>query len=109
MPIDQIGNPTYAPSLAEATWKLVHKKMRGTWHLVGKEWLSRHDLALFVAKVFNLNSNLIVPVKTSDLKQKASRPLQGGMLTDKVYQELNLILPGAEEGLIKMKQEKEIA
>lgn len=100
VPIDQIGNPTYAPNLARAVISLVQEKKRGIYHVVGSKRASRYEFALEIAHLFGLdNNNLIVPVTTMELKQLAQRPLNAGMLSEKIRTELPLDLVDYHAGL----------
>jgi dTDP-4-dehydrorhamnose reductase len=106
VPRDQMGNPTYAPSLASAVIDLIDHNATGIYNVVGKERISRFDFALEVANIFNLNKEYIQPVETLTLGQKAHRPLQAGLVTNKFSEALGYSLPGYKEGLRIMASEK---
>lgn len=89
VPIDQIGTPTYAPYLAKTTIKLVESESRGIYNVAGMDLISRYEFACEAAKAFNLNTKLIRAVKTSELHQRAIRPLNAGLRIDKITQMLN--------------------
>ena len=76
---DQINNPTWAESLAMAIFKSLEKRLSGVVHWADKDILNRYEFALKIAKSFNLDSKLISPISTSDLKQEANRPLKSGL------------------------------
>ena len=69
---NQINNPTYVKNLAEIILILVEKDTGGIYHTVGKVSLSRYEMALKCAEIFNYNSNLIIPI--NEINQKAIRP-----------------------------------
>lgn len=104
VPIDQIGTPTYVPFLVNAICELVEQKRMGTWHLAGEALMSRYDLALLVTEVFNLSSGLVIPVVTTDLLQKATRPLIAGLVSEKIC-DTEVSIAGPEEGLVAMRKE----
>ncbi len=79
IPADQFGNPTLAEYLAEASVALVRQDARGVVNAVGKDLVARSDFALALVKLFGGSPDLIVPVTTDSLKQKAPRPLRGGL------------------------------
>ena len=79
VPMDQLGNPTYAPNLAQAVLFLVQIGAHGVYHVAGAKRVSRYEFALEIANIFDLNVNLIKPVATNDLNQPALRPLNAGM------------------------------
>jgi len=106
VPVDQVGNPTYAPNLAEAVVELVEKDPVGIFHVVGSDHMNRFDFAREAARVFNLNLSLIQPVLTVDLAQIARRPLLAGLLCQKVEKIIQTPLIGGPAGLQGMYVEK---
>lgn len=104
VPVDQLGNPTYAPNLALATVVLAEKGARGIQNVAGPKRVSRYEFALEVARVLGLNSSLIRPVTTSGLHQSALRPLNAGMISDKAQAELPFALLDYHEGLMRLRE-----
>ena len=100
---DQIGNTTLSDDLARALWQTVRTSYHGVVHIAGREIVSRFEFALKIAKVFGLDASLINPITTADLKQKAPRPLQSGLIVEKAIDTLGLELSDVEGGLIKYK------
>ncbi len=90
MPVaeDQLGNPTLADYLAEVSVRLVQMGATGVFNVVGKDRVPRSELARALAKAMALDANLVASVPTSELAQKAPRPLQGGLRTEKLAQAL---------------------
>lgn len=84
VPSDQWGNPTLVDYLAEASVRLVQMDVRGTFNVVGKDRMPRSELGMALARAMALDPVLIVPVPTSELRQKASRPLDAGLKTGKL-------------------------
>lgn len=81
---DQVSNVTLSDDLAEAILKTIGTDSSGILHACGSEILSRYDFCLRIAGRFNLDTSLIDPILTSDLKQAAPRPLEkGGLLVVK--------------------------
>ncbi|HRI46706.1 MAG TPA: sugar nucleotide-binding protein, partial [Ignavibacteriaceae bacterium] len=68
-------------------------------------FLSRFDFTLRIADFFNLNTNLIKPIVTEDLKQTAKRPLQSGLITIKAESEIGFKARRIEETFQLMKDE----
>ncbi len=99
VPSDQISTPTNADNLAEAITLLIIKDKRGIYNVVGSERISRYEFAVKAAKIFNLNADLIKPVKTSFLNQKAKRPLNAGLKIDKLNNGTGISMYDAEQGL----------
>ncbi|WP_199248732.1 SDR family oxidoreductase [[Phormidium] sp. ETS-05] len=104
VPQDQIGSPTLVDDIAEASCRLVAANANGIFHVVGPERMSRYQFALEVAKVFGLSGEKILPVTTAELAQAALRPLEAGMIGDKLVQTLNWNLRGVAAGLAYLKQ-----
>lgn len=85
---DQWCNPTLADYLAEASVRLVQVGARGVFNVVGKDRMPRAQMAQALARAMGLDPQLVVPVSTIELEQRAPRPLQGGLRTDKLRQVL---------------------
>ncbi len=86
---DQFANPTFVNDLAFAALQSVEKEREGLFNIGGREILSRFDFACRIAKIFSLDSKLIFPISTMELKQVANRPLNSGLITLKAEVELN--------------------
>ncbi len=106
---DQFGHPTLADDLALGIRKLVELKKTGLFHMVGADYLSRYEFAQKLASVFRFDAKLIQPVKTSELKLKAMRPLHSKFDLTKLKQELNVELHGVEQGLKILKLQLQTA
>ena len=96
---DQFNNPTLADNLAESILEMVERDLAGVFHIGGAEYLSRYDFAVKVAEKFGIENADISPIKTEMLKQKAKRPLRGGLKTEKARSALETKLLNVEEGL----------
>ena len=77
-----------AEHLAEDCLRLVQTQERGTFNVVGRDWMPRSEMAAALARAMSLDAALIQPVPTRELRQKARRPLKGGLTTDKLRQAL---------------------
>lgn len=104
---DQIGNPTLVDDLALAILKIVELEKSGLYHIAGADIVSRYDFAVSFAKIFGFNKKLIQPVKSSQFKQPAPRPLKSGFVTLKAEIELGLKMSGVERGLTILKNQLE--
>ena len=87
---DQYRMPTYVNDLAQACLSAVQKKAKGVYHISSNELLSVYEIALEVAKTFDLNTDLIKPILSEKLNQKAERPKKTGFNIDKAVRELGL-------------------
>jgi dTDP-4-dehydrorhamnose reductase len=99
VPHDQVGSPTFAPNLARAAVALEQRGCTGVFHVAGPDRVSRYELALAAARIFELDARLVDPVATADLHQAARRPLDAGMICDKAAAVLPFALLGYHEGL----------
>lgn len=104
VPIDQIGSPTYVKDLVNISLELVNKSKKGIYNVAGPDLCTRYEFALKIARIFELNENLIIPVSTSELKQKAKRPLKAGLLIDKIRTEIDAKPLGIDQALNLLKK-----
>jgi dTDP-4-dehydrorhamnose reductase len=106
VPVDQVGTPTYAPNLAEVVVGLVTAGVRGVVNVAGPDRVSRVALAHEAAAVFGLDPGIVVPTCTRDLGQRAARPLEAGLVIDRVRGLVPVPLVGYREGLRTMAAER---
>jgi len=99
----QINNPTYVKNLAEIILKMIEKNSKGIYHTAGNGALSRYEMALKCAEIFNFNKNLITPI--NNIEQKALRPENAGLDITKLKQLIgtDISVYSLEEGLRDMK------
>jgi dTDP-4-dehydrorhamnose reductase len=76
---DQIGTPTYAPSLAAALWALLGKDVTGIYHYTDSGVASWYDFAVAIheeARAIGLLTRTIpvIPIATVDFPTAARRP-----------------------------------
>ncbi len=102
VPEDQVGNPTLVDYLAEASIRLVQQETRGIVNVVGRDLLSRSEFGKALAKVFDMDPEMITPVPTAGLKQRALRPLRGGLKIEKMSQLLGTEAMSLEEALKRL-------
>ncbi|MFC5285204.1 SDR family oxidoreductase [Pedobacter alpinus] len=82
---DQFASPINALDIAKAIFNLIIDDKKGVYHLASTDYLSRVQFLQIIKKYFNLLK--IESYKTSDLKQKAERPLRGGLNAEKFLTE----------------------
>jgi len=83
---DQVSTPTYNVDLVKAVISLVNVGEKGIFHVCGPERFSRLDFALQAARLMGFDTGGIIGTPTALLGQRAPRPLQGGLQTDKLRQ-----------------------
>ena len=105
VPDDQVGNPTLADYLAEASRCLAQQETRGIVNVVGRDLMPRSEFARALAQVFGLDPQLIVPVSTASLMQRAPRPLRGGLRVEKLRQLLGTEAMTLDEALKRLRRQ----
>lgn len=104
-PQDQLTCPTYNRDLARASVELLEGLEKGVWNVAGSELIDRAAFARLAAATFGLNADLLKPMLTGDMKQKAKRPLSAGLRIEKLVERLGWKPLGPIEGLRAMKAE----
>jgi dTDP-4-dehydrorhamnose reductase len=104
---DQFRTPTLAEDLADGCVLIAEKNAHGIYNISGKDFLSILELAHLVADYYKLNTSLIKPSKSVDIKQPAKRPPITGFIIDKAKKELGYNPKSFTEGIMFL--EKQIA
>jgi len=99
----QYCNPTLADDIAHATWKVIERKMYGTYNIAGKDYLNRYEIAIKICDVFEFNSKLVKAIPPASLKQKALRPEKGGLIQSKFEAETGFKFCSLDDGLYVLK------
>ena len=102
---DQFNNPTFIDDLVQAISRIIEFKKEGIYHIGGRDFLSRFEFAEKIADYFKVNKNLITPIVTEELNQKARRPLKSGLITLKAETEFGYKPHTILESLMMMKKE----
>lgn len=102
---DQYNNPTFIDDLVQAVSRVIEFRKEGIYHIGGRDFLSRYKFTEEIAEFFNLNKNLIKPIETEELNQKARRPLKSGLITLRAETELGYKPHTIAESLAIMKKE----
>ena len=96
---DQISNPTYIPDLLEVISDSIVLDFSGILHVGSEDSVSRYDFANQISCIFGLKNELIIPVESLLLKQKAKRPFNSSLNCNKIQVELNKELYPVEYGI----------
>ncbi len=102
---DQFGNPTLADDLAHGILNAIELEKSGIYNIAGRDIISRHEFAVRLAKIFDFDSDLIVPIKSVQLHQPAPRPMKSGLITLKAEVELGYRPSTTEQGLLVLKSQ----
>jgi len=92
VPTDQVGTPTYSDDVARASGMIADARATGIWHVAGPDRISRLELARHAARAFGLSEMLIQGVPTSALGQLARRPLESGLVIDKLRERFGITM-----------------
>ncbi len=106
VPKDQDITPTFAPMLAGTVLQLAKAETAGIYHVAGGEVLLRSEFARLIAKVFELDPELVIPIETQSLGLAAPRPRHAGLDCGKVATMAGIELWGPERGLEEMRVEE---
>jgi dTDP-4-dehydrorhamnose reductase len=106
IPLDQFGNPTLADYLAEMSLALAQRGVCGIVNVVGEDLIARSDFARALVKLYEGSPDLVVPVPTESLKQKALRPLYGGLRTAKLERLLGRKAIPLDDALERLERER---
>ncbi|MFT4984900.1 MAG: dTDP-4-dehydrorhamnose reductase [Glaciecola sp.] len=101
---DQYRSPTLAEDLAKACVQMIEHDVQGVYHVSGPETASIYELVHQVADSFALNKDLISPITTASLNQKASRPPKTGFDISKAQKDFDYNPMTFKEGLEIVKE-----
>ena len=88
--------------------EVAEKDLQGLYHTSGCGRISRYEFAKQIARTFNLNADLVKPVKMSQLTAWiAKRPKDSSLSTGKIQKQLITKPLNITEGLNKMSEEME--
>jgi dTDP-4-dehydrorhamnose reductase len=105
---DHYNTPTLADNLAEMAIETILKDLQGVYHACGSERIGRYEFARQIARAFDLNQNLIRPIKMEQLTAWiAKRPRDSSLNTNKIRSQLEAKPLNITEGLDRMKKEAE--
>ena len=96
------------PDFVKATWELIRKNLTGIFHVVGSDYINRYDWSLLVAEIFELDKNMINPIKSDILSLPAKR-VNVNLKNQKLEQKAGFQMKGLKEGLLEMLKEKPLS
>jgi dTDP-4-dehydrorhamnose reductase len=71
---DEVGNPTYAPDLAEAIARLIETGAYGVYHLTNAGYCSRYEFAKEILRLTGRDAVPIEPISQSEFKRASVPP-----------------------------------
>ena len=103
---DQRISPTFADDLAKTLLDLAERDVKGIWHVSGPDCLDRPTCGRMIAKAFDLNDKLVVPVPSSSVSLPAKRPNCSCLDVSKVETMLDRKMMSFGEGLKTMRNQE---
>ncbi len=105
---DQWISPTLNTSLAQMMLEIVERRLTGVYHLSGATRVSRLEYVTQLAEVFGLGTDVVKPVKATDITSWiAKRPKDSSLDTSKAQQALRCKPLELGEALALLKKELE--
>lgn len=102
---DQIITPTFVDDLAGVLDYFFQNNTTGVYHATGSDSLSPYDIAMKIAKIFNLDVGLIDKTTLTEFfKERARRPFHLALKNDRI-RKLGIGMKTFEEGLLQIKKE----
>ncbi len=97
--IDVFFCPLYVKHLADILLEMAEKELKGIYHTVSRESLSKYEFGRMIAGQFNFNNDLVQPVRVAEGGLVAARSPNLTLRVEKLEHALGKILPGIEMGL----------
>ncbi len=98
---DQFRTPTFVDDICWGIEQIILLKKQDDYHLAGKDICTPYSMAVTVAKVLELNVQLIEEVNSSNFHEPIVRAKKSGLKIDKAIKELNYNPHSFEEGVRK--------
>jgi len=97
LPENIFFNPVHLDFLNTIILKLIKKKITGIFNLGSKDYISKYDFGLSIAKKFNLEKKNIIKYKS--VYNKNNRPLNTFMNTNKLIKKISIKMPLIQDGI----------
>ena len=105
--------PIYVEDLTDGIAKVVEGDFQGIHHVAGRDWVSMYDFAIAVARAFNLDEELVIPVPSlasapaeTGSPRNTAQPGNGDLLgldCAATMKSLGITHPGLAEGIAKLR------
>ena len=103
---DQWISPTFADDLARTLLDLAEMDVKGIWHVSGPDCLDRPTCGRMIAKAFDLDDKLVVPVPSYSVSLPAKRPKYSCLDVSKVQKLLGRKMVPFGDGLTAMRSQE---
>lgn len=97
--VDTFFSPLYVEDLSSALLDMLMARLKGIYHVVSPESVSKFDFGMRIAKRFSFDQELISPIEASSLNRTAPRALNLSLNPEKVQTALGYRLPSVDEGI----------
>ena len=91
--------PILVNDLAAILFAMLDRDLRGTYHVVGGERISKHDFAVRVAREFGLDERSVLPGSVEEAALPAPRAHDLSLSTEKTAAALERRMPMVDEGI----------
>lgn len=106
---DEIGNPTYAPDLAEAIAALIQQPAYGVYHFVNEGYCSRFAFAQEILRQAALGHVALRPIKLAEYVRDSTPPSFGALRNFVGATDLGIQLPPWQDALNRFLTEQDSA
>ena len=101
---DTYFSPLYVEDLAEILLEMITAEMKGLYHVVSPQHLSKYDFGVLIARTFGFDPGLIEPVSMHDVKRGAERSMNLVLRSEKLQAALGHPLPSVDNGIERFYQ-----
>jgi dTDP-4-dehydrorhamnose reductase len=91
--------PLLANQLAEILLAMLENHLKGLYHVVSSETISKYEYGLRLAKRFGLDESLVLPASVKDSSLAASRSPWLSLSIEKITRDLGIQPPGIDQGI----------
>lgn len=102
---DHYRMPTLVEDLVQALLVIMERRAIGIYHISGEEGYSIHEIALAVARFWNLDASLIEPVLAQAIASGVPRPSSTGFILEKAKGLLGYQSRSLQEGFVLMQKQ----
>lgn len=104
--VDQFNSMMLVNNIAEALKEIIDKDLNGILNIASSERISKYNFAIKLAEIFDLNKDLINPIKNNDVAGYEKRPLDVSLDIAKAKKLLKTELLDINNSLLMMKELK---
>jgi dTDP-4-dehydrorhamnose reductase len=94
--------PMFVGDLAETLVRMLDKGLSGLYHVVGTEALSKYEFGLHIARQFDLDEKLVIPISVEDSGLKARRSHNLRLSVHRLSTDLGTEIPGVSTGIAQL-------